>query len=216
MERYSLGVGLRAGFMRSLRSPLLFIPACRTLPNGDRRSAGPLTLATLSVSPGSSDSTKESARNTIPEPSRISQNQLPAKKYADFSHPESGCETPVCRAELSGNRRPRIPELASMADVLNPEQTESTPLNTELETPTLDATTEQLEPSHESTYSPETASVETETVSEPSSLSTQDQPESSAPETAALARLQRPKPLLQWPLRPPQRPRPQRLTTILR
>jgi len=49
-----------------------------------------------------------------------------------------------------------------MADVLNPEQTESTPLNTEeLETPTLEAATEHNEPSIESTLNPEVTSVET-------------------------------------------------------
>jgi small subunit ribosomal protein S1 len=41
-----------------------------------------------------------------------------------------------------------------MADVLNPEQTESTPLNTELETPTLEAATEPTAPSTESTPNP--------------------------------------------------------------
>jgi small subunit ribosomal protein S1 len=41
-----------------------------------------------------------------------------------------------------------------MADVLNPEQTESKPLNTELETPTLEAATEHSEPSIESTLNP--------------------------------------------------------------
>lgn len=47
-----------------------------------------------------------------------------------------------------------------MADVLNPEQTESIPLNTELETPTLEAATEHAEPSTESTHNPETTSAE--------------------------------------------------------
>jgi small subunit ribosomal protein S1 len=47
-----------------------------------------------------------------------------------------------------------------MAHVLNPEQTESTPLNTELETPTLEAPPEQSEPSAETTSNPE-ASYET-------------------------------------------------------
>jgi small subunit ribosomal protein S1 len=42
-----------------------------------------------------------------------------------------------------------------MAHVLNPEQTESTPLNTELEVPTLEAPTEQSEPSAETTSNPE-------------------------------------------------------------
>ena len=48
-----------------------------------------------------------------------------------------------------------------MADVLNPEQTESNPLNTELETPTLEAATEHVEPSIETTHNPEATSVET-------------------------------------------------------
>ncbi|MGC2637462.1 MAG: 30S ribosomal protein S1 [Acidobacteriaceae bacterium] len=52
-----------------------------------------------------------------------------------------------------------------MADVLNPEQTESTPLNTELETPTLEAATEQSEPSPDSTLNPEAHSVHVETSS---------------------------------------------------
>ena len=47
-----------------------------------------------------------------------------------------------------------------MADVLNPEQTESTPLNTELETPTLEPATEQNAPAAESTPNPEHASAE--------------------------------------------------------
>ena len=47
-----------------------------------------------------------------------------------------------------------------MAHVLNPEQTESTPLNTELETPTLEAPPEHSEPSAETTSNPE-ASFET-------------------------------------------------------
>jgi len=45
-----------------------------------------------------------------------------------------------------------------MADVLNPE-TESITLNTELETPTLEPATEQVQPSSESTSTPETAVV---------------------------------------------------------
>ncbi len=46
-----------------------------------------------------------------------------------------------------------------MADVLNPEQTESKPLNTELETPTLEAATELSEPSIESTLNPEALEI---------------------------------------------------------
>jgi small subunit ribosomal protein S1 len=51
-----------------------------------------------------------------------------------------------------------------MADVLNPEQTESTPLNTELETPTLEAATEHAEPSIETTHNPEAISAESTSV----------------------------------------------------
>jgi small subunit ribosomal protein S1 len=54
-----------------------------------------------------------------------------------------------------------------MADVLNPEQTESKPLNTELETPTLEAATEQSEPSIESTLNPEAHDVHVTPANEP-------------------------------------------------
>jgi len=47
-----------------------------------------------------------------------------------------------------------------MADVLNPEQIESNPLNTELETPTLDAAADHVDPSIETTPNPETPSPE--------------------------------------------------------
>ncbi len=43
-----------------------------------------------------------------------------------------------------------------MADVLNPEQIESNPLNTELETPTLEAATDHDDSSIEITHNPET------------------------------------------------------------
>jgi small subunit ribosomal protein S1 len=66
------------------------------------------------------------------------------------------------RATPSGKLYPsqeqRIPELAVMANVLNPE-TESITLNTELETPTLEPATELEQPSYESTSNPETAKV---------------------------------------------------------
>src|SRR6204780_3913827 len=42
-----------------------------------------------------------------------------------------------------------------MADVLNPERTESTPLNTELQTPTLDAPADHFDPSEELTHNPQ-------------------------------------------------------------
>src|SRR5271157_1137035 len=64
-----------------------------------------------------------------------------------------------CRAELR-DRRPKIPDLAVMADVLNPEQIESNPLNTELETPTLEAATDHADQSIEITHNPETHSAE--------------------------------------------------------
>jgi small subunit ribosomal protein S1 len=53
------------------------------------------------------------------------------------------------------------PELAFMADVLNPERTESAHLNTELQTPTLEAPADHFDPSEESTNNPqaETPSV---------------------------------------------------------
>ena len=51
-----------------------------------------------------------------------------------------------------------IPELAVMANVLNPE-TESITLNTELETPTLEPATELENPPSESTSNPETAAI---------------------------------------------------------
>src|ERR1700684_1872392 len=47
------------------------------------------------------------------------------------------------------------PDLAFMADVLNPERTESAPLNTELQTPTLDAPADHFDPSEELTHNPQ-------------------------------------------------------------
>jgi len=92
-----------------------------------------------------------------------------------------------------------------MADVLNPEQTESTPLNTEeLETPTLEAATEHNEPSIESTLNPEVTSVETspspEALAE-SSHESYDEPDLNSMEDFAAAlesfdREQRPQKLL--------------------
>ncbi len=51
------------------------------------------------------------------------------------------------------------PELAVMADVLNPEQTESATLNTQLETPTLDQATDQAQPSEELTHNPQSETL---------------------------------------------------------
>jgi small subunit ribosomal protein S1 len=59
---------------------------------------------------------------------------------------------------LYPSREQGIPELAVMANVLNPE-TESITLNTELETPTLEPATELEQPSSESTSNTETAEV---------------------------------------------------------
>ena len=66
-----------------------------------------------------------------------------------------------------------------MADVLNPERIESAPLNTQLETPTLEAATEQAEPSHDLTHNlrPEenhAGSSGTAAVAEDSDLSSMD------------------------------------------
>ena len=47
-----------------------------------------------------------------------------------------------------------------MADVLNPEQVENKPLNTELETPTLEAATDHEDSSIETTHNPEVPSAE--------------------------------------------------------
>jgi len=47
-----------------------------------------------------------------------------------------------------------------MADVLNPEQVESTPLNTELEVPTLETGADHADPSIETTHNPEATSAE--------------------------------------------------------
>jgi small subunit ribosomal protein S1 len=47
-----------------------------------------------------------------------------------------------------------------MADVLNPEQVENKPLNTELETPTLEAATDHVDSSIEITHNPEDLSAE--------------------------------------------------------
>ena len=46
-----------------------------------------------------------------------------------------------------------------MADVLNPEQVENKPLNTEMETPTLEAAADQTDSSNETTHTPEAISV---------------------------------------------------------
>jgi small subunit ribosomal protein S1 len=53
-----------------------------------------------------------------------------------------------------------------MAHVLNPETTESNPLNTEMETPTLEAPPEQSEPTAETTSNPETAEAAPQAASE--------------------------------------------------
>ncbi|MGB6131012.1 MAG: 30S ribosomal protein S1 [Acidobacteriaceae bacterium] len=60
-----------------------------------------------------------------------------------------------------------------MAHVLNPDQTESTPLTTELETPALEAAAEQSEPST-STITPETAPAPVEQHHEEPDLSMED------------------------------------------
>ncbi len=61
-----------------------------------------------------------------------------------------------------------------MAHVLNPEQTESNPLNTELETPTLEAAAEQSAPSAETTSNPEIQAQQPEEHHEEPDLSMED------------------------------------------
>ncbi len=69
----------------------------------------------------------------------------------------------------------RIPELDLMAHVLNPDQTESKPLTTELETPTLEAAAEQSEPSTPtSVTTPEAAPAPVEQHHEEPDLSMED------------------------------------------
>jgi small subunit ribosomal protein S1 len=51
------------------------------------------------------------------------------------------------------------PELAFMADVLNPERTESTPLNTETQTPTLEAPAEHFDATEVTTHNPQAGST---------------------------------------------------------
>src|SRR6202044_78626 len=77
-----------------------------------------------------------------------------------------------------------------MAHVLNPEQTESNPLNTELETPTLEAPPEQFEPTAETTSNPEAslqeAPVEMQAAAD--SLEHQEEPDLSMEDFAAALR----------------------------
>ena len=65
-----------------------------------------------------------------------------------------------------------------MAHVLNPDTTESNPLNTEMETPTLEAPPEPSELAAETTSNPETAEATPQVVSE----ATQPEPVAEAPE----------------------------------
>jgi small subunit ribosomal protein S1 len=76
-----------------------------------------------------------------------------------------------------------------MAHVLNPEQTESNPLNTELETPTLEAPPEQSEPVAETTPNPEAsfhaASAAPETPAGEASTEHNEEPDLSMEDFAA-------------------------------
>ena len=105
---------------------------------------------------------------------------LTAKKAAGW---RSGlCSTgriPPLRGGMPGTAA-RIPELF-MAHVLNPEQTESTPLNTELETPTLEAAAEQSEPLAEPTSNPENQTP----AAQPPRGSTSEEPDLSMEDFAA-------------------------------
>src|SRR6185437_6134929 len=68
--------------------------------------------------------------------------------------------SPDIARRLNGTADPRIPELAVMADVLNPEQVENTPLNTDIETPTLEAAADHSDPSNEPTSNPEATTAQ--------------------------------------------------------
>jgi small subunit ribosomal protein S1 len=90
-----------------------------------------------------------------------------------------------------------------MSNVLNPE-TESTTLNTELETPTLEPATElQQQPSFESTSNPETAEIseaiepfalDADATTEPVAAAVQHEPASVAPEHAPVETAETPAP----------------------
>src|SRR5690348_10213142 len=68
--------------------------------------------------------------------------------------------SPDIARRLNGTADPRIPELAVMADVLNPEQVENTPLNTDIETPTLEAAADHSGSSNEPTPNPEATTAQ--------------------------------------------------------
>jgi small subunit ribosomal protein S1 len=61
-----------------------------------------------------------------------------------------------------------------MADVLNPEQTESAPLNTQLETPTLEAAADESKPSHEMKENLEPQGDTASAAHSPAGLETED------------------------------------------
>ena len=89
----------------------------------------------------------------------------PAKQAAGLNHREPWSKSVTTMDDgvihlkpCSGGRIGELPienpELAFMADVLNPERTESTHLNTELQTPTLDAPADHFDPSDDLDHSP--------------------------------------------------------------
>jgi len=78
-----------------------------------------------------------------------------------------------------------------MSNVLNPDQTESKPLNTELETPTLEAAAEQEAPSIETTPNPEAPQAQPTEVQAPAEATAEAvQPEEAQTTTEAVAEAQ--------------------------
>src|ERR1700739_2598291 len=76
----------------------------------------------------------------IPESSRISiESNARAKISAALKQAGSVASSSLSLQGGISGPPTKIPELAVMADVLNPEHVETKPLNTELENPTLEA-----------------------------------------------------------------------------
>ena len=74
-----------------------------------------------------------------------------------------------------------------MADALHSEQTESKPLNTELETPTLDAATEHEQPSTEPTYNHQSAEYHHGEAGQTSASESHDAVATAEPADAAMS-----------------------------
>jgi small subunit ribosomal protein S1 len=97
----------------------------------------------------------------IPESSRISiESNARAKISAALKQAGSVASSSLSLQGGISGPPTKIPELAVMADVLNPEQVETKPLNTELETPTLEAAADHVDSPVEITHNAEIPSAE--------------------------------------------------------